>query len=49
MSDPMAEGPAEPPPSVFIMGAGVVGTALAAGLVRAGVPVTGLEPRAALR
>jgi predicted short-subunit dehydrogenase-like oxidoreductase (DUF2520 family) len=45
MSDPMAEGPAEPPPSVFIMGAGVVGTALAAGLVRAGVPVTGLHGR----
>jgi predicted short-subunit dehydrogenase-like oxidoreductase (DUF2520 family) len=41
----MAEGPAGPPPSVFIMGAGVVGTALAARLVRAGVPVTGLHGR----
>src|SRR5450631_87404 len=41
----MAEGPAEPTPSVFIMGAGVVGTALAARLVRAGVPVTGLHGR----
>src|SRR5438309_10199761 len=34
------EGPAEPTPSVFVMGAGVVGTALAARLVRAGIPVT---------
>ena len=41
----MAEGPAEPTPSVFIMGAGIVGTALAARLVRAGVPVTGLHGR----
>src|SRR5262245_32520199 len=41
----MAEGPAEPTPSVFIMGAGVVGTALAARLVRAGVPVIGLHGR----
>jgi predicted short-subunit dehydrogenase-like oxidoreductase (DUF2520 family) len=40
-----AEGPAGPTPSVFIMGAGVVGTALAARLVRAGVPVTGLHGR----
>ena len=40
-----AEGPAEPTPSVFVMGAGVVGTALAARLVRAGVPVTGLHGR----
>jgi predicted short-subunit dehydrogenase-like oxidoreductase (DUF2520 family) len=40
-----AEGPAEPTPSVFIVGAGVVGTALAARLVRAGVPVTGLHGR----
>ena len=39
------EGPAEPTPSVFIMGAGVVGTALAARLVRAGVPVIGLHGR----
>jgi predicted short-subunit dehydrogenase-like oxidoreductase (DUF2520 family) len=41
-----AEGPAEPTPSVFVMGAGVVGTALAARLVRAGIPVTGLHGRA---
>ncbi len=40
-----AEGPAEPTPSVFVMGAGVVGTALAARLVRAGIPVTGLHGR----
>jgi predicted short-subunit dehydrogenase-like oxidoreductase (DUF2520 family) len=40
----MAERP-EPIPTVFIMGAGVVGTALAARLVRAGVPVTGLHGR----
>ena len=40
-----AEGPAEPTPVVFIMGAGVVGTALAARLVRAGVPVAGLHGR----
>ena len=40
-----SEGPAEPTPSVFIMGAGVVGTALAARLVRAGIPVTGLHGR----
>ena len=41
----LAEGPAEPTPSVFIMGAGVVGTALAAWLVRAGLPVIGLHGR----
>src|SRR5439155_1223915 len=41
----LAEGPAEPTPAVFIMGAGVVGTALAARLVRSGVPVTGLHGR----
>jgi predicted short-subunit dehydrogenase-like oxidoreductase (DUF2520 family) len=41
----VAEGPAEPTPSVFIMGAGVVGTALAARLVRAGIPVIGLHGR----
>src|SRR3954469_4780958 len=41
----LAEGPAEPTPVVFIMGAGVVGTALAARLVRAGVPVAGLHGR----
>lgn len=39
--------PAEPTPVVFIMGAGVVGTALAARLVRAGVPVAGLHGRQA--
>jgi predicted short-subunit dehydrogenase-like oxidoreductase (DUF2520 family) len=39
------EGPAEPTPVVFIMGAGVVGTALAARLVRAGIPVAGLHGR----
>ena len=41
----MAEGPADPAPSVFIMGAGVVGTALAVRLTGAGVPVTGLHGR----
>ncbi len=41
----LSEGPAEPTPVVFIMGAGVVGTALAARLVRAGVPVAGLHGR----
>ena len=41
----VSEGPAEPTPSVFIMGAGVVGTALAARLVRAGIPVLGLHGR----
>lgn len=41
----LADGPAEPTPSVFIMGAGVVGTALAARLVRAGLPVIGLHGR----
>lgn len=41
----LSEGPAEPTPAVFIMGAGVVGTALAARLVRAGVPVIGLHGR----
>src|SRR5450755_4775016 len=40
-----SEGPAEPTPSVFIMGAGVVGTALAARLVRASIPVIGLHGR----
>jgi predicted short-subunit dehydrogenase-like oxidoreductase (DUF2520 family) len=43
----LSEGPAEPTPCVFIMGAGVVGTALAARLVRAGVPVIGLHGRQA--
>lgn len=37
----------DPTPVVFIMGAGVVGTALAARLVRAGVPVAGLHGRQA--
>jgi predicted short-subunit dehydrogenase-like oxidoreductase (DUF2520 family) len=41
----LSEGPAEPTPAVFIMGAGVVGTALAARLVRAGIPVIGLHGR----
>jgi predicted short-subunit dehydrogenase-like oxidoreductase (DUF2520 family) len=41
----LADGPPEPTPSVFIMGAGVVGTALAARLVRAGIPVIGLHGR----
>ncbi len=37
---------AEPqPPVVFIFGAGAVGTALAAGLARSGVPVAGLHGR----
>jgi predicted short-subunit dehydrogenase-like oxidoreductase (DUF2520 family) len=40
-----SEGPSEPAPSVFIMGAGVVGTALAAWLARADVPVLGLHGR----
>jgi predicted short-subunit dehydrogenase-like oxidoreductase (DUF2520 family) len=40
-------GPTEPTPVVFIMGAGVVGTAMAARLVRAGVPVAGLHGRQA--
>jgi 3-hydroxyacyl-CoA dehydrogenase len=43
----IAEGPAEPTPAVFIVGAGVVGTALAARLVRAGIPVIGLHGRQA--
>jgi predicted short-subunit dehydrogenase-like oxidoreductase (DUF2520 family) len=42
-----SQGPAEPTPVVFIVGAGVVGTALAARLVRAGVPVAGLHGRQA--
>jgi predicted short-subunit dehydrogenase-like oxidoreductase (DUF2520 family) len=41
----LSEGPPEPTPSVFILGAGVVGTALAARLVRAGIPVIGLHGR----
>jgi predicted short-subunit dehydrogenase-like oxidoreductase (DUF2520 family) len=38
-------GPAEPTPTVFIVGAGLVGTALAACLARVGVPVVGLHGR----
>jgi predicted short-subunit dehydrogenase-like oxidoreductase (DUF2520 family) len=41
------EGPSEPTPVVFIIGAGVVGTTLAAKLTRAGVPVAGLHGRKA--
>jgi len=41
------DGPAEPTPVVFIIGAGVVGTTLAAKLTRAGVPVAGLHGRKA--
>lgn len=44
---PRAEDATEPTPVVFIMGAGVVGTALAARLVRAGVRVAGLHGRQA--
>ncbi len=40
-----SEGPAAPTPVVFIIGAGVVGTALAARLSRAGVPVAGVHGR----
>jgi predicted short-subunit dehydrogenase-like oxidoreductase (DUF2520 family) len=39
------EGPPEPTPVVFVIGAGVVGTTLAAKLLRAGVPVAGLHGR----
>jgi predicted short-subunit dehydrogenase-like oxidoreductase (DUF2520 family) len=39
------EGPAAPTPVVFIIGAGVVGTTLAAKLLRAGVPVAGVHGR----
>src|SRR3954452_17369533 len=41
----MPDETAEPTPVVFIIGAGVVGTALAAKLLRAGVPVAGLHGR----
>jgi predicted short-subunit dehydrogenase-like oxidoreductase (DUF2520 family) len=39
------DGPLEPTPVVFVIGAGVVGTALAAKLLRVGVPVAGLHGR----
>src|SRR3954468_6809275 len=39
------EGPAAPTPVVFVIGAGVVGTTLAAKLLRAGVPVAGVHGR----
>ncbi len=45
--DDHLDDPTAPTPVVFIMGAGVVGTALAARLVRAGVPVAGLHGRQA--
>src|SRR3954451_22746771 len=41
----MPDETAEPTPVVFIIGAGVVGTTLAAKLLRAGVPVAGLHGR----
>jgi predicted short-subunit dehydrogenase-like oxidoreductase (DUF2520 family) len=40
-----ADGPAEPTPTVFVIGAGVVGTTLAGKLTRVGVPVVGLHGR----
>ncbi len=43
--DVEAEGPAEPTPTVFVIGAGVVGTTLAGKLTRVGVPVVGLHGR----
>jgi predicted short-subunit dehydrogenase-like oxidoreductase (DUF2520 family) len=43
----MPDETAEPTPVVFIIGAGVVGTTLAAKLLRAGVPVSGLHGRQA--
>ncbi len=42
---PRIEGPAEPTPAVFLIGAGAVGAALAAKLTRAGVPVLGVHGR----
>src|SRR3954468_19989716 len=47
LSSAELEGPAGPTPVVFIIGAGVVGTTLAAKLLRAGVPVSGLHGRQA--
>jgi predicted short-subunit dehydrogenase-like oxidoreductase (DUF2520 family) len=44
-SEVAAAGPSEPTPTVFVVGAGVVGATLAAKLVRAGVPVVGLHGR----
>jgi predicted short-subunit dehydrogenase-like oxidoreductase (DUF2520 family) len=43
--DPEHEGPSEPTPTVFVIGAGVVGTTLASRLLRTGVPVVGLHGR----
>jgi predicted short-subunit dehydrogenase-like oxidoreductase (DUF2520 family) len=40
-----ANGPSEPTPTVFVIGAGVVGTTLAGRLTRVGVPVVGLHGR----
>src|SRR4051812_36835620 len=45
LSSAELEGPAGPTPVVFIIGAGVVGTTLAAKLLRAGVPVAGVHGR----
>jgi predicted short-subunit dehydrogenase-like oxidoreductase (DUF2520 family) len=45
VADRVADRHAEPTAVVFIIGAGVVGTALATRLVRAGVPVAGLHGR----
>lgn len=42
---PILDGTSEPTPTVFIVGAGVVGTSLAARLVRSGVPVVGMHGR----
>lgn len=47
-NDPSAlDGGSEPTPVVFIIGAGLVGTTLAAKLLKAGVPVAGLHGRQA--
>jgi predicted short-subunit dehydrogenase-like oxidoreductase (DUF2520 family) len=47
LNELLASDSIEPTPVVFIMGAGVVGTALAARMVRAGIPVAGLHGRQA--